>query len=268
MGCEQEQNMLMISIRKMMEAYPELRFTAMANGNHDGGYYMGTISSKKNFWNVVGLVYKDIIFDARVHACLEPEYVQEVHEGREDMDAILRSEDDNYDFFDVVSQIKKGRKNSFKTHEEKIKFEDTDAAYDALWHESESLNRWDAIIYMDKEEYHEHPGQQHVESENEVSHYEGDFKRWIHLQATKSAEFESETSDETYPVYQVTMDTQDHTSFSDSHGSVRGHLSQFQISAVEIYIDKMLAENENAKSTSTSEALLWGMFSLLLAGDQ
>lgn len=260
LGCTQEMDMLMISLHHMLAENPQLRFVLMAPGNHDGGQFMGTIWSTKNFGNLTGVLYPDFITDVMTGACGEPEYIQERHETVKDIDRIVRNEFAEKNPIDEnIVHLKHGNRRKFKEYtNEKFRFsKKQDEIFNKLWKATPELNRWDSVIHYDRNLFDEH----HEQSEDdesttffddpfkklkEFAHTRGDVKQWIHLQAHKQTEFTTE-SGSTIPVYQIALDTMDFTSSSDFSGAIKGHLSQLQISIVENFMDQMLKKNPNAK---------------------
>lgn len=248
LACEQEVSLLMISLEQMLAYNPNLGFSLMANGNHDGAYYMGTVASTRNFAGLIGFFYKDFVFDARVHACRDPESVQEMHENIADRDRIVRGyQGEGEDFLSGIVEVKRATGKKMRTPDEKILLKDWDKAFSYLWRETPEHNRWDAVIHQNKTPYQKHEAHGPDANSKEVSPYKGDFLRWIHLQAHKAAEFATDQEGLTVPIYHIALDSQDHTSYSDSHGSVKGHISPLQVSAVLVFMEKMLAQNPRAR---------------------
>lgn len=256
LGCDQEANMLLISLRQMMEENPELRFALMVPGNHDGGQFMGTIWSTKNFFNLTGYLYPDFILDAQIGMCGDQDQILERNESVKLLDHVVRESQDGEgpSFEDVVAHIKTGSRRGFRTpHNDRYSFKkDADEIFKDVWHPTPELDRWDAVIHYDNDILDQHHDEGSAEEEKifrkltEFAHMRGDVKQWIHLQARKQAEFETE-SGATVPVYEIALDTMDFTSNSDFAGAIKGHMSKLQISMVGNFMDRMLKENPNAK---------------------
>lgn len=266
LACQQEMNLFRTAVEEMRQASPELAFHLLARGNHDGGQYMGTVWSSKNFGGLLRWIYPRMVLDARTGACGEQETIEEVREAARDFDEILRRDAvQSVPFEKFISETRKGGRKRFENQKgDRFRFADHDQAFAYLWKETVRQERWDALIHYDKKTYAEILADEQHDQEKkdddipltknmrrffgpEFATRRGDVKQWIHLQAYKVAEFQTDTAGVTVPVYQIALDTQDYTSFSSFEASVKGHVSAFQVSVVEAFIVRMLRENPNAK---------------------
>jgi hypothetical protein len=256
MGCEQERDMLSIAIEHMLQEDPNLRFTLMVPGNHDGGQFMGTLWSTKNFGNVVGIFYPKLIEDVQTGICGEADAIEERHESVRDLHGVFT---DRLSLNDVTTHVKNGNRRLFRREDgEKIRFrKDPEKAFDQLWHKTKGDERWECVIHYDANLFGQHGEEDHSHEPNpdklnpfkklkEFAHVRGDVKQWIQLQAHKQVEFQTSTGS-TVPIYNIALDTMDFTSYSDFSGTIKGHISKLQISVIENFMDEQLKENPNAK---------------------
>lgn len=253
LGCDQEFDRLRLVVQLLLEENPDLRFTLLTPGNHDGGFYIGTLlrsgkSLLANIW------YPNVEFDARFGQCGEVENMKERGEGVADLNAIAQNWDDDPEKAreKITTHISSGSRGGFRPHDGKrLSFKkDAGEVFKTLWKENADLNRWDAVMHLNDNlfgHYDDESSKKDILSLlSEVTQMRRDPKQWIHLQATHQAEFKTATGT-SVPIYEIALDSMDLTTASPFAGAIKGHISQLQISAVENFINIKLAENPNAK---------------------
>ncbi len=230
LGCPAEVRSLIMSIAQYLGISPELVFRLLLPGNHDGGQYMGSIWSPRNFFGLINLGGKDYQEDI-----CGPDPRISVEDRVEAFDCIVRQQeacsDQTRENVTVDIERGNGRIFSLENSNERIRFKDTEQAFQKLWTPTPELDRWDAVMHFN------------TDQEN---HEENGVRDWIHLQAFKQEEFEL-ADGKTVPIYNIGLDTQDFTASPAFQGSVKGHVSAFQVSAVETFMDSKIQANPNAK---------------------
>lgn len=255
LGCDQEFDRLRLAVQLLLEENPDLRFTLLTPGNHDGGFYIGTLlrsgrSLLADIW------YPNVEFDAKFGQCGEVENMTERGEGVADLNAIAQNwkGDPKKAREKITTHVKSGSRGGFRLHDgERLSFKkDANEVFKTLWKENTALDRWDAILHLNSSLLGRHhddkkSGEKDLLSIlSENTQMRRDPRQWIHLQATRQTEFESSTG-ATVPIYEIALDSTDLTSAPLFAGTIKGHVSQLQISAIENFMNAKLAENPNAK---------------------
>ncbi|MBF0106575.1 MAG: hypothetical protein HQM16_14765 [Deltaproteobacteria bacterium] len=248
LGCRQEETPLMFSIRQLLATSPELKFVLMARGNHDGGQYMGTVYSLKNFLGLIDDFWSDSREDYQQDICGGRGNTLTISSAIEFFDSLLRGPDHISPFSTIVSQVQTTGPSGYTSQGISFDFKNTKKVFDDLWHKDNHQDRWDAIIYKQEDAPPKNTGVKKSpdQKETDFSNIPGEVNQWIHLQAFKQTEFVVPQKG-SVPIYQITLDTQDFTAADDDESSVKGHVSAFQIGVVKNFIDQKLAENPNAK---------------------
>lgn len=255
LGCDQEFDRLRLVVRLLLEENPDLRFTLLTPGNHDGGFYMGTLlRSGKSL--LADIWYPSVERDAKLGQCGEAESMLERGESVAELLAIVQGTKDNPEKAreKITTHIKAGGRAGFRPQDGKrLSFKkDADQIFTTLWKENAELGRYDAILHVNNNVFDHH----HDEHENgkkdifstisEATQMRRDPRQWIELQATRQAEFAT-SAGVPVPVYEIALDTMDLTKAGPFAGAIKGHISQLQISAAENFMNAKLAENPNAK---------------------
>lgn len=254
-ACDQEQRRFVMIADQLSAIDPSLYFFLLVNGNHDGGQFMGNVWSSHNFV-FLRFVYPDMVTDNMNCLCGEAEFIHERHEAVEESYAVIENHAPNQSgeiipFSTILEDVRRGSRHSFRKEDGKIPFKDTERAYAELWTHIPGSNRYSARIHYDGMNYdpknYDDYDNESGKRISEFSSHPGDAKEWIDLQAAQVADFETDEAGKTVPVYQIALDTMDLTGYGDAESAVFGHMSQFQVSAVESFMDHMLSQNPNAK---------------------
>lgn len=259
MGCKQELEMVRIPMRKLEAADPRLKFVLLTPGNHDGGQFMGTLWSTKNEL-ITGLLYKDFILDNLTGTCGEAKNIEPRSDSVRDFEGIVRNGPDTTDYpiQNLETHVKHGSRHGFKTKDNShLRFKkQPDSIFSSLWRVTPAGDHWDCVVHYDSSIFGKHIDKEDLLAKStvagpfdklkEFANTRGDVKQWIQLQAQKEVTFTA-SNGVTVPVYEVALDTMDFTSSTDFSGAIFGHISEFQISIVENFIDTKLKENPNSK---------------------
>ncbi|HLD46158.1 MAG TPA: hypothetical protein VJC18_12055, partial [bacterium] len=139
MACSQERDMLLTSAAHLAGIDPNITFTMMVPGNHDGGQYMGSLWSKDNLFGLPFVGGNDL----RQGACGCGRALS-VEERIETLRQITGFGTDA----ESVTAVSRMLGNGFDTpHGRTYSFDHPREVFDLVWKQLPGEERWEAVIH-------------------------------------------------------------------------------------------------------------------------